>query len=594
MALLPKLPRVSFMVAKFMVCVILVGLLGVASGRYLNHHVQVLAMDPVEELEKEKNELQKLLQLSAAATAPLEKEVQDLDNRIKKALGGIATAKKQAQDVATSIKEREDKLAVQYKIFTQRVATRYKRTAYESPFLIFLNNDDAALLTRDLTYRQSVEEQDNRIIRQFGNEIRDLEAQKRTLEDTQKRLAALQKDLDEQAAFFRKEIQGAKSYQAQLTGQIAVLSAKQQDIINARSGSFTTAVGEVPLADDFNASIGFKAQAPADSFAMFSFGGFTHRNGMSQYGAKARAEAGQSVEEILKAYYPNAELKKDYPVPDSIDVQGHGRMSFEGKYLKGIAEMPTSWNINAQKAQAIAARTFAMRYTDNGNRSICTTESCQVYRNSDRGGEWNKAVEETRGWVLVQDGKPISAQYASTHGGYSNTGGWDTTDGGGGGDWSSKAWESKAKSPWFYKAWYTQAYSVNSAKCGRNHPWLNQEEFSDIINAWIVRKNPNGADVNRIVPVTINQCSVGGGGNPYSMEELRNLANGSGGAVTKVNSVAVSHNGNGQSSTVTLETNRGRLEIPAGEFKTTFNLRAPGYMSIPQKSFAFFNIEHKR
>jgi hypothetical protein len=135
---------------------------------------------------------------------------------------------------------------------------------------------------------------------------------------------------------------------------------------------------------------------------------------------------------------------------------------------------------------------------------------------------------------------------------------------------------------------------VKSDKCGRSHPWLSQEEFSDIINAWIVRKNPNGADVNRIVPVTINRCSVGGGGDPYSMEELRNLANGSGGAVTRVNSVSVSHTGSGQTAAVILETNRGRIEIPGSEFKTTFNLRAPGYMAIPQKSFAFFNVEHKR
>jgi peptidoglycan hydrolase CwlO-like protein len=556
---------------------------------------QISALDPIEQLEQEKNDLAKLLKLSADATAPLEKEVQGLDARIQKARSGILAAQNQTKEVAKTIQDRELKLAVQYKIFTQRVASRYKRQAWDSPLLVFLNGTDASVLTRDLTYRQSIEQQDNRIIREFGTEIKDLETERKNLEVTQKRLASLQKELDSQAEFFRKEIQGAKAYQTQLAGQIASLTAKQQDILNARSGSFTTAVGDVPLADDFNASIGFKAQAPSNSFAVFSFGGFTHRNGMSQYGARARAEAGQSVEEILKAYYPNAELKKDYPVPDTIEVQGHGRMSFEGKYLRGIAEMPTSWNINAQKAQAVAARTFAMRHTSNGQKSICTTEACQVYRNSDRGGEWNKAVEETKGWVLVQDGQPVSAQYASTHGGYSNTAGWDTTDKAGGGDWSSRAWESKAKSPWFYKAWYTQAYSVNSGKCGRSHPWLSQEEFSDIINAWLVRKNPNGADVNRIQPVTINQCSVGGsGGNPYSMEELRNFANGSGGAVTQVNSVSVSHSGNAQTSTVILETNRGRLEIPGSDFKTTFNLRAPGYLSIPQKSFAFFNIEHKQ
>jgi hypothetical protein len=263
--------------------------------------------------------------------------------------------------------------------------------------------------------------------------------------------------------------------------------------------------------------------------------------------------------------------------------------------LQGIAEMPTSWHPNALKAQAVLARTFAIRRTDTGKRPICTSELCQVFRRTKRGADWEKAVNETKGWVLVQDGKPISAQYASLHGGYSNTGGWDTEDKSGSGDWTTRAWEKKANAPWFYKAWYTQGYSINSNKCGRSHPWLSQEEFSDIINAWIVRKNPNGADVNRIVPVTINQCNVGGGGgNPYSMEELRNLANGSGGAVTRVNSVSTSHTGSGQTSAVILETNRGRIEIPGAEFRTTFNIRAPGFMAIPQKTHAFFNVEHKK
>jgi len=553
----------------------------------------VRAIDPIDQLEQEKNDLEHLLKLSADATTPLEKQVQDFDARIKKAQAGITAAQKQATDLGTTIQERELKLAVQYKVFAQRVAARYKRKAWDSPLLMFLNSGDAALLTQDLAYRQSIEAQDNRVIHQVGSEIKDLEEQKKNLEVTQKRLDILQKELDKQAAFFRKEIQGAKAYQQDLAGKIASLTARQQEILNARSGSFTTSVGDVPLADDFNASIGFKAQAPADSFAVFSFGAFTHRNGMSQYGAKARAESGQSVEDILKAYYPNAELKKDYSEPDSIDVQGQGRMSFEGKYLKGISEMPPSWNKNALKAQAVAARTFALRYTSGGKTSICTTEACQVYRNGDRGGDWNSAVDETKGWVLVEGDQPISAQYASSHGGYSNTAGWDTADKSNSGDWTNRAWESKAKSPWFYKSWYTQAYSINSAKCGRNHPWLSQEEFSDIVNSWIVRKNPNSADLNRIVPVTINQCGVGGGGNPYSMDELKNFANGAGGAVTHVNSVSVSHSSNGQTNTVTLETNRGRIEIPGSEFKTTFNLRAPGYLSIPQKSFAFFNVEHK-
>lgn len=553
------------------------------------------AVDPVDELQQQIDELAHLKKLSEDATKPLEQELGNLEQRIKSAEDGIKAAKSESVRLAKDIERRDQDLAVQYTIVSRRIAEQYKRLRQASPLLLLFTTHNAALLTKDLAYRSSVQARDDQAIKQVAQEITQLEADRAKLESDQARLASLQQQLDEQAAFFRKEVSGAKAYQQQLSGQIAALSQQQQAIINARSGTFTTSVGDVALADDFNASIAYKAQAPADSFAVFSFGAYTHRNGMSQYGAKARAEAGQSVEEILQAYYPGSQLRKDYPVSGQITVDGVGSISFEDQYLQGIYEMPASWHPNALKAQAIAARTFAVRYTSNGQKSICTTESCQVFKNSPKGGDWANAVNETKGWVLVDGGgNPISTQYASTHGGYTNTRGWDTTDGNGGGDWASRAWEQKAPSPWFYKAWYRSGYSSSGANCGRSHPWLSQEEFSDIINAWIVRSNPNGADTNRIQPVTINDCAVGGGGgNPYSISELRDLANNSGGAVTRISSVSVSHNNNGQTASVRLETNRGTITISGSDFKTTFNLRAPGYLRIPQSSFASFNVEHK-
>lgn len=556
----------------------------------------VFALDPVDDLQQQIDELAKLKSLSENATKPLESELNNLEKRIATAQQGIEDAKQEVEDLSENIDEREEALALQYVILSRRIAEQYKRTQVMSPLQILLSAGSASTATRDLAYRNSVEAQDNRLITNLSNEIEQLEADRQAMEDRQVQLAALQEQLDEQAEFFRVEVAKARAYQAELSTQIAVLSAQQQAIIDARSGSFTTSVGEVPLADDFNASIGYKAQAPSNSFAVFSFGGYTHRNGMSQYGAKARADSGQSVEEILAAYYPGTTLKKDYSVMGSITVDGVGSIPFEGQYLHGIYEMPGSWHLNALKAQAIAARTYAVRYTDNGARSICTTESCQVFKNQRKGGDWEKAVNETAGWVLVDgSGNPVSTQYASTHGGYATGVKWDTTNGNGDGNWSTNAWENKAGSPWFYKSWYRSGYSSSGANCGRAHPWLSEEEFADIINAWIVRKSPNGADTNRIQPVTINECNIGGGGgNPYSLNELRDKANNSGGAVTDVSSVSVSHSGSGQTATVKVSTNRGTLNIPGSEFKETFNLRAPGYLRIPQSSFAFFNIEHKQ
>jgi hypothetical protein len=106
--------------------------------------------------------------------------------------------------------------------------------------------------------------------------------------------------------------------------------------------------------------------------------------------------------------------------------------------------------------------------------------------------------------------------------------------------------------------------------------------MADIVNAAIALKT-GGIDTGRITPVTTS-CW---GGNPYSMEELRNLVAGKGG-ISSASSVSVTQ-GNGSSNTVTIN----GVSFNADEFKKAFNLRAPGRLSIPQSGFAFFNIEKK-
>ena len=170
--------------------------------------------------------------------------------------------------------------------------------------------------------------------------------------------------------------------------------------------------------------------------------------------------------------------------------------------------------------------------------------------------------------------------YASTHGGYANPIGWDTTDGGGGGNFIDKAYDKLGGSPWLYKAWYTQGYSTSSDKCGRPNPWLSPEEMADIVNAALALRN-GGIDTSRITPVTTS-CW---GGNPYSMSELRSLVSGS---IAQATSVSVSQE-NGNTGSV----NINGISISGEDFKKAFNLRAPGRLSIPQSGFAFFNIEKK-
>ena len=93
------------------------------------------------------------------------------------------------------------------------------------------------------------------------------------------------------------------------------------------------------------------------------------------------------------------------------------------QYLQGVlaAEMPSSWEIEALKAQAIAARTYAAaNYGKHHNDGfdLLDTQSDQVYNGICAETEAsNKAVLETKGIIMVYDNKPITAMYSSAAGG---------------------------------------------------------------------------------------------------------------------------------------------------------------------------------
>ncbi|MGL5714088.1 MAG: stage II sporulation protein D [Paraclostridium sp.] len=107
------------------------------------------------------------------------------------------------------------------------------------------------------------------------------------------------------------------------------------------------------------------------------------------------------------------------------------------KYLCGVlaGEMSTSFNIEALKAQAVAARTFTIYHKEDGkkhdNAVVCTDFShCQEYKSEEEllklnGKDWmensyskiQKAINETKGQVIVYENKPILPLYFSTSSG---------------------------------------------------------------------------------------------------------------------------------------------------------------------------------
>ncbi len=531
------------------------------------------------------SDLKDALSKSVAATKPLQSQLDKMQDQIKSIKVEVAQAEIDLQTKKQEIDDGYKTLAKKQEIVLHTIRDFYIRSYNNSPLEIFLSKTQGSERTQEQTFQEIKTKQDRDIITNIALSITDLESKKTELEKRQIWLIATKKSLDEQSTKLDEVVKGAVAYQKDVSAKIEELSALQQSIINARSGSFTATIGDSDLADDYNASVkGFRESAPSGSFAFFSFGAYSHRKGMSQYGAYGRANSGQDYHAILKAYYG-----KDISTADTggtINVDGAGSIDFETTYLYGIAEMPSSFPTEALKAQAVAARTYAYRSKQSG-QSICANESCQVYNSSKAANPpdaWKQAVDSTKGQII--DG--VVTYFSSTTGGYLTTMGWDTTDGNGGSNFADKAYEKIAGSPWFYKAWYTKSYSTSSDKCGRDNPWLSGSELADLVNAAILLGNNSGSEANRITPTTTS-CW---GGNPYSKDELRQVSEKYGGGINTVSSVNVSQ-GNGTTNEVVFHTDKGDKSINGTAFKTAFDLRAPGYLSIPQSGYAFFNIEQK-
>ena len=90
-------------------------------------------------------------------------------------------------------------------------------------------------------------------------------------------------------------------------------------------------------------------------------------------------------------------------------------------YLKGMGEVrDPRWPPAALRAQAIAARTYALRAMLLGGGEICDTQRCQVYLGAQAEyGAMNKAVDDTRSQVLAYGRQLASAVYSANGGGHS-------------------------------------------------------------------------------------------------------------------------------------------------------------------------------
>lgn len=548
----------------------------------LFYNVPKSSSDELDDITKQIQDLTNSLNQSVKATQPLESQLTGMQKQITGIKNKLSFIEKDIVVKEKNINQGYKDMEKQQEILNQAIRNFYIKSYYNSPFLIFFSSSSITNMAQITTYQKAATDQDKAIITNIALSIEDLQSKKKILENEKIQLTTAKADLDTQSDKLDKIVTGAKSYQATLSSQISVLSSKQQSILSQRLGSLN-----IPLFA-YNTQGGCSSDLTNGKSAGFSggFGFFTYgvpnRVGLNQYGAWGRAKAGQDYSQILSAYYTYDSIENRSA---TINVEGYGSYSLDD-YVKRIYEVPDSWtdnNLAALKAQAIAARSYALAYTNNGSGSICTTQQCQVFKPEPKGGNWEQAVNDTTGLVMVQGGQPIKAWFSSTHGGYVHSSGdigWNATG------WTKNAQDSTSSvnsfsdlksnaydkdSPWFYCDWGARSSYGGTA-------WLKPEEVADIANVLMLAQKDSGTKEHLYQTDKPNPAGTDTWDETRVRQELQSRGVS---PFSSVSNASVNADfSSGKTSGIAISGNAGTVNFSGNDFKNYFNIRAPASIQI--------------
>ena len=135
---------------------------------------------------------------------------------------------------------------------------------------------------------------------------------------------------------------------------------------------------------------------------------------------------------VTKLFVKTDEIKFEYVTNNTIKVKDEAtgeikKIPFE-EYIKGVVagEMPTDFEEEALKAQAVASRSYALYHVNGESYDVTNTTSNQVYLSDDQLKErWKenytkkinkikKAIIETNREILMYENQVVNAMFFST------------------------------------------------------------------------------------------------------------------------------------------------------------------------------------
>jgi septal ring factor EnvC (AmiA/AmiB activator) len=275
-------------------------------------------------------------------------KISSTQNTISQLLGQLSVTQKELDGVQNSINEiineiniidtnlKDRQLKLSNKIdLRNKIIRNYSKKNSISDLSMWLSGGFSSAAFVD-AFNRAANTETLKIIGALNSEIKSFEQDKKEnegiktdLQKTQTQLASLKTELANKKNVAQQQ---EASLETQSSEYEKTLESLQSKILSLKSSDENGSVGDYESPSSKTPNPPFSGRA----FAAFSYGAYTHYNGMSQYGAEGRADSGQKYTDILKFYYKVG--LTDAPSKDDkakIKVQGYGEMTYQ-KYLYGI------------------------------------------------------------------------------------------------------------------------------------------------------------------------------------------------------------------------------------------------------------------
>jgi len=171
-------------------------------------------------------------------------------------------------------------------------------------------------------------------------------------------------------------------------------------------------------------------RAAASGDTIFFFGhGKGHGVGMCMAGVQARAERGETWDQIIPYYYQGVGFSQTDDSRPIRVLQRNGQIGVWSlhDYLCRLQEEPDSWPAQGLNTTMVTARTYAISCIERGKHAaqgydICSSgDCCQAFDETidiSKRPHIVAAVSNTAGWIITYGGRAITAAYHGCCGGH--------------------------------------------------------------------------------------------------------------------------------------------------------------------------------